>query len=166
MRQFCTAAFLLVVGAAFIVPFGQNDDPPQKPIGDGKSDDTAALQALVDRGGLVALSKGNYRITKTIRIDLSKTGFVCVKGDTLARVVMAGPGPAFHFVGTHAGTAAPATVKANVWEKERMPSVDGVEIVGNHAEADGIEASGTMMLTLTRVLVRECRHGVHLTKRN
>jgi len=95
MRQFCTAAFLLVVLAAFIAPFGQNDDPPRKPIGDGKADDTDALQALVDRGGLVALSKGIYRISKTITIDLSKTGFVSIKGDTLARVVMAGPGRRF-----------------------------------------------------------------------
>jgi len=47
-----------------------------------------------------------------------------------------------------------------------MPSIDGIEIVGDHADADGIEASGTMMLTLNRVLVRDCRHGIHLTKRN
>jgi hypothetical protein len=47
-----------------------------------------------------------------------------------------------------------------------MPGVDGVEIVGGHAEADGIEATGTMQLTITRLLVRKCRHGVHLTRRN
>jgi hypothetical protein len=44
--------------------------------------------------------------------------------------------------------------------------VDGIEIVGAHAEADGIEATGTMQLTLTRVTVREARHGIHLTVRN
>src|SRR6476660_3476171 len=89
MRHLGTAAVLLVVVAAFIAySFGQNDDSPRKPIGDGKSDATAALQAMVDRGGLVALSKGIYRITKTIRIDLSKTGFVSIKGDTVARVVV------------------------------------------------------------------------------
>ena len=44
--------------------------------------------------------------------------------------------------------------------------VSGIEIVGEHAEADGIEAVGTMQLTLTRVVVRKCRHAVHLTTRN
>src|SRR5262249_3405344 len=104
--------------------------------------------------------------TKPVVIDLDKVGFTAITGDTVARVVMAGEGPAFKFVGTHAGTAAPASVKDNVWEKERMPSIDGVEIVGDHEKADGIEASGTMKLTLTRVLIRRCFHGVHLTTRN
>ena len=44
--------------------------------------------------------------------------------------------------------------------------VDGVEIVGNHPEASGIEASGTMQLTLTRVVFRDALHGVHLITRN
>jgi hypothetical protein len=44
--------------------------------------------------------------------------------------------------------------------------VDGIEIVGAHAEADGIEATGTMQLTITRVAVHEARHGIHLTVRN
>ncbi len=79
---------------------------------------------------------------------------------------MAGPGPAFRFVGTHAGTAAPSSVKANVWDRQRTPLVDGLEIVGGHPEAVGIEASGTMQLTLTRLVVREALHGVHLVGRS
>ncbi|HEV3385951.1 MAG TPA: right-handed parallel beta-helix repeat-containing protein, partial [Gemmata sp.] len=71
--------------------------------------------------------------------------------------------PAFHFVGSHQGTADPKSFKEVVWSRERMPSVDGLEIVGDHPDADGIEASGTMQLTLTRLLLRKCRHGVHLT---
>src|SRR5262249_53507105 len=135
--------------------------------GDGTDDDWQAIQNAVDGGaGVVRLPKGTYRITKPVVIDLDKVGFTAITGDTVARVVMAGEGPAFKFVGTHAGTAAPASVKDNVWEKERMPSIDGVEIVGDHEKADGIEASGTMKLTLTRVLIRRCFHGVHLTTRN
>ncbi|MCI0699799.1 MAG: right-handed parallel beta-helix repeat-containing protein, partial [Planctomycetia bacterium] len=65
-----------------------------------------------------------------------------------------------------AGTASPETVKDAVWAKERMPVVEGIEIVGDHMNADGIEATGTMQLTITRVLVRKCRHGIHLTTRN
>src|SRR5262249_11754098 len=35
-----------------------------------------------------------------------------------------------------------------------------------HSEADAIEAEGTFQLTLDRVTIRECRHGIHLVKRN
>lgn len=44
--------------------------------------------------------------------------------------------------------------------------VDGLEIVGSHPEASGIEATGTMQLTLTRVVVRKALHGIHLVNRN
>jgi pectate lyase-like protein/copper-binding protein NosD len=137
--------------------------------GDGNVDDTEAIQKAIHAAGLsgvVYFPKGNYRITKPITIDLAKTGFIAIKGDGVARVVMAGEGPAFKFVGSHAGTAAPNTVKENVWATERMPMMEGLEIVGDHENADAIEASGTMQLTLTRLLVRRCRHGIHLTGRN
>jgi hypothetical protein len=44
--------------------------------------------------------------------------------------------------------------------------VIGLEIVGAHAEADGISARGTMQLTISRVVVREARHAIHLQERN
>ena len=137
-----------------------------KPVGDGVADDTAAVQQLVDAGGAVRFARGVYRLTQTIEVDLDKTGFVSLNGDGVARFVMAGPGPAFRFKGTHAGSAAPRTVKPEVWERQRTPMVDAVEIVGDHPEADGIEAVGTMQITLTRVMVREARHGVRLAVRN
>ena len=135
--------------------------------GDGQTDDTAAIQKAVDAGnGSVRFAKGIYRITKPIVIDLDKVGYTSIEGDGAATILMAGAGPAFRFVGTHAGTAAPSTVKQNVWDRQRTPAVDGIEIVGGHPEASGIEASGTMQLTLTRVVVREALHGVHLVERN
>jgi hypothetical protein len=150
--------------------------PPIKPTGNVRDhgagaggDDTEAIQNAVNAAALVGVvhfPKGNYRITKPIVIDLTKTGYIAIRGDNAARVVMAGEGPAFKFVGTHAGTAAPNTVKDNVWASERMPVLDGLEIVGDHENADAIEATGTMQLTITRVLVRKCRHGIHLTGRN
>jgi hypothetical protein len=79
---------------------------------------------------------------------------------------MEGAGPALRFAGSHGGTAEPATVNPTVWERERTPTVAGVEIVGRHPEADGIEALGTMQLTVTRVVVRAARHAVHLVRRN
>lgn len=136
--------------------------------GDGVADDTQAIQNAVGAArtnGAVTVPKGIYRITKPIAIELSQTGAIAIRGDGTARIVMAGEGPAFRFVGTHAGTADPKTVKPDVW-KERMPCIEGLEIVGEHESADAIEAAGTMQLTVARVLIRKCRHGVHLTGRN
>jgi hypothetical protein len=47
-----------------------------------------------------------------------------------------------------------------------MPIVENLAIVGAHPEADGIEAAGTMQLTLHGVHIRKVRHGVHLVERN
>ncbi|MCX6838393.1 MAG: right-handed parallel beta-helix repeat-containing protein [Verrucomicrobia bacterium] len=138
----------------------------QPPVGDGKTDDTAAIQQLLDTHGSVKLAKGTYRLTKTLTVDLTKTGFAALSGDGTARLLMTAAGPALRFFGTHEGSAAPSTFTPEVWANERTPMVDGIEIVGAHAEADGIEATGTMQITLSRVVVRECRHAVHLTKRN
>jgi hypothetical protein len=135
--------------------------------GDGKEDDGEKLQRAVDSGvGSIHLPKGTYRITKPIVVDLDKVGVTAFTGDGTARIVMAGAGPAIKFVGTHAGTAAPNSFKPEVWERQRTPMVDGIEIVGDHANADGIEAEGTMQLTISRTVIRQCRHGIHLVKRN
>ena len=133
--------------------------------GDGKADDTAAIQRAVESGS-VWFEKGTYRITKTIAVNLDAHGPVAISGDGTARIVMEGSGPAFLFTGTHGGTADPKSVKPEVFERQRMPVVDGLEIVGAHDEADGIEAAGTMQFTITRLNVRDCRHAIRLTKRN
>lgn len=135
-------------------------------VGDGRADDTSAIQELVDEAGSVDLPKGVYRITQTILVNLDQTGFAALSGDGTARLVMEGAGPAIRLLGTHGGTAAPESVLPPVWERQRSPMVSGIEIVGAHAEADGIEAVGTMQLTLSRVVVRECRHAVRLVERN
>lgn len=136
-------------------------------IGDGVTDDTDAIQAAVDAGwGAVRFEKGTYRLTKTITVKLDDQGPLSLVSDGTARIVMAGAGPAFRIVGTHGGTADPDSVKAEVFARQMMPLVDGLEIVGAHAEADGIEATGTMQLTITRVNIRDCRHAIHLTQRN
>jgi hypothetical protein len=134
--------------------------------GDGATDDTAAVQRAVHAGGAVQFSKGTYRLTKTVLVELDKTGFVSLVGDGTARVVMTGAGPAFKFLGTHGGTADPEQFKPNVWERQRMPVVDSLAIEGAHAEADGIEAEGTMQITITRSHFRSLRHGIHLAVRN
>jgi hypothetical protein len=136
-------------------------------VGDGTIDNTEAIHQLLRRDGTLTLPRGIYRITEPIVIELSKTGPTAITTAGNATLLMDGPGPAIRFVGTHLeGTAAPKTFKPGVWEKERTPTVSGLEIVGRHPEADGIEAEGTFQLTLDRVTIRECRHGVHLVKRN
>ena len=136
-------------------------------IGDGVADDTEAVQAAVEAGwGSVRFEKGAYRITRTITVTLDEDGPFSLVGDGTARVIMAGKGPAFRIVGTHGGTADPASVKHEVFDHQRMPLIDGIEIVGANPEADGIEAKGTMQLTITRVNIRDCRHAIHLVDRN
>jgi hypothetical protein len=136
-------------------------------IGDGKADDTAAIQTAIDQStGSIHFPKGTYRLTQSIVIDLDKVGFTSLVSDGTARILMAGAGPAFKFIGTHAGSAAPESFQPNVWQNQRSPRVDGLEIVGAHPEADGIQATGTMQLTITRTIVRQARHGIHLTIRN
>lgn len=136
-------------------------------VGDGRADDTAAIQKAVDSGaGTLHFPRGTYRLTRPVVVELGKAGFTSFVGDGVARLVMAGAGPAIKFIGTHEGTADPGSVKPGVWENQRAPMVDGIEIIGADPEADGIEATGTMKLTITRMIVREARHGIHLTVRN
>ena len=136
-------------------------------IGDGSADDTLAFQKTVDSGtGSLRIPAGRYRLTKTIEVDLAKTGPISLSGDGTAKVIMAGAGPAFRIKGTHGGTASPHTVKPDVWTKERTPCLDGIEVEGAHPEAGGFELTGCMQPILTRLSVRNARHGIVLTKRN
>lgn len=136
--------------------------------GDGQADDTEALQHALHAGdGVLRLHKGTFRISKPLVIDLQKTGYAAVLGDGGAsRIVMTGPGPAIKLVGTHEGTALPKSVQPGVWDRERMPVVSGVEILGEHPDAVGIELFRTMQPTISQVLIRHCKHGIHLPDRN
>ncbi|SHF69248.1 Right handed beta helix region [Fodinibius roseus] len=134
---------------------------------DGKKDASSVIQQVVDAGiGDIYFPKGIYRITKTITIDLNSVGVTSIFGNGTARILMEGKGPAFRFIGTHEGTANPSTVKDDVWKHQRSPMVDGIEIVGAHKEAIGIQAEGTIQFTVTRTSIRSAFHAVHLIKRN
>ncbi len=136
-------------------------------VSDGKADATEVLQRVIDSGaGIVRLPRGTYRVTRPIVVDLNRVGFTSISGGGVARLVMEGPGPALKIIGTHQGTADPGTVDEAVWRRQRMPTIVGLEIVGAHEEAVGIEATGTMQLIVQRVNIRRALHGVHLTTRN
>jgi hypothetical protein len=136
-------------------------------IGDGKADDTTAVQKAIDAGtGAVFFPKGRYRITRTLEVELDRVGYSSIRGEGSAQIVMEGPGPAFKLIGTHFKSAAPGTFSDKIWDRQRMPLLDGLAIRGDHPEAVGIEAVGTMQLTISRVHVRHARHGLHLTGNN
>src|SRR5690606_37168838 len=136
-------------------------------VGDGKTDDTPAVQKAIDSGlGGVYFPKGIYRITKTLIVDLDRIGYSSIYSQDGSQIIMEGPGPAFKLVGTHQKSAAPQTFSGDVWDRQRMPLLNGLAITGAHPGAVGIEASGTMQLTVSRIHVRNALHGIHLTGNN
>ena len=135
-------------------------------IGDGQADDTVAIQRAVSAGGQVTFSTGTYRISKTILVQLDTTGYTSLQGSGVAKVVMSGAGPAFHFLGTNDAKESLVKTRDQIWNRERMPSVNGLSIQGDHVDADGIKAEGTVQLTVTRTHIRGVRHGIHLAKSN
>src|SRR5262245_52668900 len=140
---------LVLVGAAAIggltATHSQGPDLPRGAAGDvtafgargdAQTDDTTAVQRAVDsQAGTIRFPKGTYRLTRPVVIDLDRVGFTALVGDGTARILMAGPGPAFKFVGTHAGSADPAQMRENIWRNQRSPTVDGLEVVGGHPDA-------------------------------
>ena len=135
--------------------------------GDGQSDDTDALQRAIESGcGDIRFPRGVYRLSRPLRIELDKVGFTTLHGNGVAVLRMAGAGPAVRIVGTHLQSADPEGFADGVWERQRMPMIDGLAIVGEHPEASGIAAEGTMQCTITRVHLRRLLHGIQLTNNN
>ena len=157
---------LLLTAAVCMSPrLGIAADLPQL-VGDGVADDTAALQMRIDTGsGQLAIPPGRYRLTAPLEVSLDQSGPFALSGEG-ATLVMTAPGPAVRFRGTHFQSADPKTFQPQIWTKERMPLVDGLVITAEHPDADGIEAIGTMQLTITRTHIRSCRHAVHLVENN
>ena len=138
--------------------------------GDGIADDTAAVEAAVRAAadGTVEFPRGRYRLTRTVEVALATAGPLGITGRAgAATVVMAGPGPAFRFIGSHdRGTADPRSVRPGTRDQERLPVVADLEITGAHPEADGVEFRHTLQPTIRGVLIRQVRHGLHFTGRN
>lgn len=137
-------------------------------VGDGKTDDTQAIRhALRDGDHVLHFPPGTYLITETIEISLEQFGPLGIDGTGgTARLLMTGSGPALRLAGSHSGTGAPSTVKGNVYPGQRLPTIQNIEIEGAHPEADGIQLVRTMQSLFEGVLIRKCRHGIHLVDRN
>jgi polygalacturonase len=136
--------------------------------GDGKTDDTKAIQHAIQKGdGALHFPRGDYLISRTLQVTLAAHGRLSIDGaGGLARILMAGAGPALHLVGSHRRTADPTHFTDDYWRRERMPIVQGLEIVGQHSQADGIRSEGIMQPTFHQLLIRKCRHGIHLANRD
>jgi hypothetical protein len=136
-------------------------------VGDGQTDDTDAIQRAIDAGqGGVYLPKGSYRITRTVRVDLATRGCTSITGAGPARILAECDGPAFHLLGTHDGTADPQQYRDDIWDRERMPIISGMEIRGVSPESLGVRLEGTTQAILTHVAVRRCKIGLQFVTRN
>ncbi|HRQ90603.1 MAG TPA: hypothetical protein PLA50_17550, partial [Bacteroidia bacterium] len=163
--KFPTAILLALATAALA------DEPPSASL---QFPDLASMpdrteefrQRISANEGTLLLPPGVHRITGTLefKLDGRHSALVRPEGGP-ATLVMDGPGPAIRIVGSHEGSAAPKTFKATTWN-ERMPILEGFEIVGNHPEADGIQLQRTFEASISEVAVRWCRHGIHLFERN
>lgn len=130
------------------------------------SDKSPELQRqIIKNSGNLVLRAGTYDLRQSLLFDLQQWGASSIRCEGSVTLVMHGAGPAIRVVGTHEGTASPASFKPKTW-KERMPLLDGFEIIGAHPEADGIELVRTVQATITRVAVRNARHGIRLFDRN
>ncbi len=138
-------------------------------VGDGKHDDTKAIEAAVINcdDGVLVFPKGQYNITKPIEFNLSQTGRIGIRGKGgTATIMMNGSGAAFRIIGTHNGTADPNSIRDEIWQNERMPIIQDIEIMGKHPDARGIEISNTLQIILRSVLVRNVKYGIHFTSLN
>lgn len=137
--------------------------------GDGITDDTEAIYAALAAAedGEIYFSRGVYRISRSIMIDLSVHGPLTIRGVAGgSTIAMEGEGAAFVVRGTHDGSALPASVEEDVWAREKFFVLESVEILGKNEEADGIEMIRLMQPVVRNCLFRNLRYGVHLTIRN
>lgn len=136
--------------------------------GDGRTDDTTAIRhAVRDGDGMLQFGRGTYLVSETIDVRLNDVRRIGIDGSNgLAKIVMTGPGPALRIVGTHGGTADPNGFQPEIWAHQRLPQITGLEIEGQHPDADGIQVTGTMQCVISRVALRGLRHGIHLFQRN
>lgn len=135
-------------------------------VGQEYVDQSEVLQKRIqETSGSLVLEAGVYHLETGLQFDLQQLGASSIQCNGAVTLVMHGSGPAIRMVGTHEGTASPASFKPNTWN-ERMPLIDGLEILGAHPEADGIELVRTVQATISRVAVRNARHGIRLFERN
>ncbi|QDV25223.1 right-handed parallel beta-helix repeat-containing protein [Aureliella helgolandensis] len=128
--------------------------------------DQLRLGKLLEKSkGKLVIPAGKYEFGGTLDIDLTKFDGLSLKADGPVTITMKAAGPAIRITGSLVGRADPDQIKEHTW-LERMPLIDGIGIIGDHPEADGIELVQTMQSIISRVHIRKTRHGIILSKRN
>lgn len=159
--------FCLVITGGWVAPWSSVRAQDLSSVADGKSDASPLLQAAIDAGrGSLNIPRGRYRLEKSLLISLAESEHCLLRGDGPVTLLMAAAGPAIKLVGTHQRSADPAGFAPQVWQRERMPLLEAFAIEGDHPDARGIEASGTMALTVSRMHLRKLKHAIHLTGNN
>ena len=164
MRFFFLLAFLpCFPGVAAEYPLASAQFPELSAMPDRTAD---FRKQISENGGTLLLASGVHRITGTLEFALGGKGTAVVRpAGGPVTLIMDGAGAAIRIVGSHEGTASPASFQTATWN-ERMPIIEGIEIVGNHPEADGIELVRTFEAVISKVAVRWCRTGIRLFERN
>ena len=123
--------------------------------GDGRHDDSDSIEHALRQGdGLLEFPPGTYQISRPMVIRLKEGGPAAVRGSGgIAKLVMAGSGPALVFEGTHTTTADPGGFRPEEWAQ------------GAHPDADGVQFVGVKQPTLTGLLIREVRTAVLVQRR-
>jgi len=140
-------------------------------VGDGVTDDTAALQAAMDspaRGGIVAFEPGRaYRISDTVVVDVAKVRGI--EGNN-ARVVTREDIVCFAVRGSHTGSANPTNPSARrVTVPEMNPFVRDLRVHGDPLlRGVGLQVQGTFGLHITGCHLFDLRTGIEVrgTNRN
>jgi len=159
---------------ALLLAFATTAIASDPPFASSQFPDLAAMpdrtaefrKQIAENDGTLLLGPGAHRITGTLEFKPEGKHSAAIRpSGGAATLVMDGPGPAIRIVGSHEGTASPKSFEPTTWN-ERMPIVEGMEIVGNHPEADGIELVRTFEAIVSKVAVRWCRTGIRLYERN
>lgn len=163
-------SILIASCLALSLPLSAEDSPraaDQIKDLDTLPDRTGELIAALETGnGTLNLSAGLYRLTRPIEVRLNRERRTHIRSaDGPVTLVMDGPGPALRITGSHEGTAAPQSFETATWN-EAFPLIEGIEILGNHPEAEGIELIRCVQPTISRVAIRWCRHGIRIAERN
>ena len=138
-------------------------------VGDGTPTTPRRSSTPSSRGTARSIfPRGTYRLTRPLEVELRTVGPIALSGSGgTARLAHGRAGP-----GRPARRHARQVGRPDDLPRRRLaPRADAdrlatVEIVGDHDQADGIELEGTMQATISGVLIRRCRYGVHLVKRN
>lgn len=137
--------------------------------GDGVADDYEAIMKTIGSStdGVLEFPAGNYRITRTIHLQLDEVNISKIQGISgNSTLSMDGKGPAFFIEGTHLGSALPASVSETTWSKEKFFTIESIEIKGLHPEAEGVRLKNLMQPIISHCLIRNVSTGIHLVSRN